>query len=55
VVHVTGAAHLGGSNKIAVNAGLARVAIRSTAEVGSVKVVAMGKGLKPGELKLKAE
>jgi beta-galactosidase len=55
MVHVSGDARPGGSNKIAVQAGLARVAIRSTGEVGGVKIVAKGKGLKYGKLKLNAK
>ncbi len=51
---VSGPARLGGPKEIAVSAGLARVAIRSTGDPGDIKVVATGTGLSSGELKLRA-
>ena len=53
-VKVSGAAKLGGASEILVSGGLARVAVRSTGEIGDVKVIAKGKGLKDGELTVKS-
>jgi beta-galactosidase len=54
-VIVSGSARLGGPIGIDAVAGLARVAIRSTGEPGDVYVLATGKNLKSGELKLIAK
>ncbi len=53
-VNVSGAANLGGTKKIAVSGGLARVAIRSTGNVGDIRIIGSCKGLYTGELKLRA-
>ncbi len=51
---VNGAAQLAGAKEVAVTGRMARMAIRSTGEEGDVRVLASGKELKSGELRLKA-
>lgn len=53
-VHVHGAAMPLLSNRIAADAGLARVAVRSNGKPGAIRITADGKGLNDGEISLKA-